>query len=172
MTPAGTPYAVQSGETIWRIAQAFGVDVHELAAANRLRQPSELKAGQVLFIPLPPETDRFLWPARGQLTRARRLPSNTNPAGVEIHAVKGSVVRASRTGTVAVAARELTTLGSTIILDHGDGYASVYCGLGQLFVAPGSQVQQGAPVGRLGELPLYFEIRHDARPNDPLRALP
>jgi septal ring factor EnvC (AmiA/AmiB activator) len=81
-------------------------------------------------------------------------------------------VRASRTGRVAVAARHLQGLGPTVILDHGDGYVSVYAGLDQLLVSPGVRVEQGNPVGRLAGDPLYFEIRYQTRLSDPLRLLP
>ena len=172
MTVRGSTYTVQRGDTVWGIAQAFGIPSQTLVSANRLRSSTELRLGQRLFIPPPTETSRFLWPARGQLSR---LPSSTWTAsrpGLEIRAPEGGYVRATRSGRVAVAARHVTELGNTIVLDHGDGYLSIYCGLDEMFVAPGSDIRQGNPIGRLGRTPLYFEIRYRTVPRDPLAMLP
>ena len=73
---------------------------------------------------------------------------------------------------VAVASQHLAGWGKTVILDHGDGYVTIYAGLQDVLVSPGLQIAQGNPVGRLGQRPLYFEIRNDARPLDPLKLLP
>jgi murein DD-endopeptidase MepM/ murein hydrolase activator NlpD len=165
----GSYYQVQPRETLWRIAHDFGLDVHALARANRLLDPTHVKVGQQLFIPAPTVSSRrFLWPARGQTSRSARTPSS----GIEIQAPEGSFVRASRAGRVAVAAQQVQALGQTVILDHGDGYVSVYAGLDQLLVGPGAQVEQGSSLGRLGRAPLYFEVRYHTRLSDPLRLLP
>ena len=70
LQPRGTVYRVQRGESLWRIARDFGVDVQTLASANQLSSPSQLKAGQQLLIPLPRAADdHFLWPARGSFAK-------------------------------------------------------------------------------------------------------
>ncbi len=166
----GSDYVVQPGETLWRISHDFGVDPEILVRENRLASSTQLKAGQQLFIPAPVSSTRFLWPVRGRTSRGSQ--STGAGAGLEILAMEGSFVRAARTGRVAVAARQLTGLGRTVLLDHGDGYVTVYAGLDQILVAPGEDVQQGNPVGRLGRAPLYFEIRYGTHPNDALQLLP
>lgn len=84
----------------------------------------------------------------------------------------GGLVRASRTGRVAVAAQDLAGWGKTVLLDHGDGFVTVYSGLDQVLVSPGLTVRQGNPIGRVDRHPLYFEIREGVRARDPLRLLP
>ena len=168
----GSYYRVQPGESLWRIAHDFGVDVHTLARVNRLPSTTAVKVGQRLFIPMPSGAqDRFLWPARGRVTRLAPRGS-AMPTALEIDAPESSFVRASRSGRVAVAARQVQGFGPTVILDHGDGYASVYAGLSQVLVSPGVGVEQGNPIGRLGREPLYFEIRYNSRPRDPSSLLP
>jgi len=49
--PAAGTYTVQWGDTLWGIAQAFGVEVEALAAANDISDPTLLKAGSVIVIP-------------------------------------------------------------------------------------------------------------------------
>ena len=59
------------------------------------------------------------------------------------------------------------------VIDHGDGYVSVYSGLSGVSVAGGSSVSAGSNIGRSGGLPsgeqgLYLEIRYRSQPMNPL----
>ena len=168
----GSFYQVQPGDTLWRIAHAFGLTGQTLASVNHLQRGTLLTTGQTLFLPAPSESTRFFWPVRGHL---RRVPGSTwtmaHP-GIDIGAPEGSFVRASRSGRVAVATRELADLGKTVIIDHTDGYATLYGGMAELLVNPGEDIRQGIPLGRLGRAPLYFEIRYRTKPYDPVKALP
>jgi len=162
----GSYHQVRSGETLWGIAHAFGIDVQTLTSVNGLSDATQLAVGQRLFVPLPSQTTHFLWPVRGSLGRAR------TSRGLAISAPSGSVVRASRAGYVVVAARHLSGWGQTLVLDHLDGYLTVYAGMGQLLVQAGSHVLQGMPVGTMAERPLHFEIRLGVTPKNTLALLP
>jgi murein DD-endopeptidase MepM/ murein hydrolase activator NlpD len=162
----GSYHHVRRGETLWRIATSYGVEVAELARVNRLARPTDLKVGQRLFIPLPRETAQFLWPLRGSLRRS------AGAHGVEIAAAPGSLVRASRSGRVAVATQRLSGWGRAVVIDHVDGFVTVYANLDQTLVAPGAEVRQGTPVGSLGSRALHFEIRLGVRPKNALALLP
>ena len=162
----GSYHAVQRGETMWRIARAYGLDADALASANRLTSASPLRVGQRLFIPLPAESARFLWPVRGAL----RMGGGSH--GIEIAAPEGSLVRASRSGRVAVATRQLSGWGTTVILDHLDGYLTIYSGLDHILVSPGAALRQGVPIGTLGSSALHFEIRYGNQPKNVLALLP
>ena len=157
-------HTVRRGDTLWRIARAYGLTSHQLAAANRLSGASQLRVGQRLFIPLPSETRQFLWPVRGRVGRTAD--------GLQIVAQTGSLVRASRSGRVAVATRNLSGWGRTIILDHVDGYLTVYAGLAQILVAPGADVRQGLPIGSVGPSAMYFQIRNGTTPRNAASLLP
>jgi len=50
-SPAGAYHIVGSGQTLWRIAKTYNVDVHELMRANAINDPGQLGVGQRLFIP-------------------------------------------------------------------------------------------------------------------------
>lgn len=161
----GSYHTVRRGETLWGIARSYGLHVQQLVAINRLSSKTPLRVGQRLIIPFPSqETGHFVWPIRGRIARGAR--------GVEIAAPAGSVVRASRSGRVAVAARNLSGWGRTIILDHFDGYLTVYAGLDQIVVPPGADVRQGLPLGHVGRRALHFEIRYGTAPKNTLSLLP
>jgi LysM repeat protein len=48
---AGTPYKVKKGDTMWAIAQEFGVSLADLKAANPDVDPKAMKIGTILIIP-------------------------------------------------------------------------------------------------------------------------
>ena len=162
---SGSYHQVRRGDTLGRIARSYGLDVNSLAAVNHVSGAGQLEVGQTLFIPLPQETRKFLWPLRGSYGRSGAY-------GVTIAATAGSLVRASRSGRVAVATHRLSGWGKTVVLDHFDGYLSVYAGLEEILVAPGSALRQGIPIGNVGSRPLYFEVRYGTTPKDTLALLP
>lgn len=83
-----------------------------------------------------------------------------------------STVSSIAAGTV-VYASELEGYGKVVVVDHGEGYVSIYSGLGSISVADGSRIDAGAPLGISGVLPggeegLYLEIRYNGQNMNPL----
>ena len=81
-------------------------------------------------------------------------------------------VQSIAAGTVAYAA-PLQGYGNTVIVDHGDGYLSVYTGLTSINVSSGSDINARQSLGTSGTLPggeqgLYFEIRYRNQAMNPL----
>ena len=97
--------------------------------------------------------------------------------GIEIQAPLGADIRAVLAGKVLYA-DWFKGFGNVMIIDHGDHTFSVSGYASQLLMKPGDVVSQGeviAQVGSAGSLKgpcLYFEIRHQGRPQDPLSWLP
>jgi len=93
--------------------------------------------------------------------------------GLFIRAAQGTAVKAIAAGQV-VFAEWLRGFGNLIIVDHGDGYMSLYSNNESLYKQVGDRVQPGdaiAAVGNSGGQPetgLYFEMRHQSRPVNPL----
>jgi spore germination protein len=52
--PAVRQYTVQPGDTLWRIAQRFGVTIEEIVRLNNISDPNRIIPGQVLLIPAAP----------------------------------------------------------------------------------------------------------------------
>lgn len=82
-----------------------------------------------------------------------------------------TVVRSIADGTVDYAGR-LEGFGNTVMINHGDGYISIYTGLSSISVGGGSHVSAGQDIGGSGSLPtgeqgLYFEIRYRLTPINP-----
>ncbi len=120
---------------------------------------------------------RLPWPTGGAL-RARfgtsRGPGDLRWQGVWIAAEPGREVRAISHGRVAYA-DWLRGFGLLTIIEHGEGYMSLYGHNQALYKEPGDWVDKGEVIASVGasgghsESGLYFEIRHNGRPEDPMR---
>lgn len=151
------------------------------AALQRRLDGIAAEAGAPAALPIAPFRGALPWPARGRVLAGfgRQASSRFGTAvtrnGIEIAAASGSEVRAVHEGRVAFAG-EFTGLGRLVILDHGRGAFSLYGYLDELRVQRGAAVDRAAPVGRAGRNPagtpaVYFELRVDARPVNPLEWL-
>ena len=83
-----------------------------------------------------------------------------------------AIVSSIAGGTVTYA-DELEGFGKVIVIDHGDGYISIYSGLSEIEVAKGYAVAAGNRLGISGTLPsgmegLYLEVRYNGQAMNPL----
>ena len=118
------------------------------------------------------------WPARGRLAvpfgnmRHPRFSTIVPHPGIDIASAPGQEVRAVFDGRV-VFSDWFKGYGQMVVIDHGDGYLSVYGHVDERLVSAGQDIKRDDPIARSGaggsfEQPgLYFEIRHDGRPEDP-----
>jgi len=115
-------------------------------------------------------------PVAGELMNrfgAPREGGGVNWRGLFIRAAQGTAVKAIAAGQV-VFSEWLRGFGNLIIVDHGEGYMSLYSNNESLYKQVGERVQPGdaiASVGNSGGQPdngLYFEMRHQSRPVNPL----
>ena len=116
-------------------------------------------------------------PLRGDVTGrfgAPRAEGGTTWKGIFIRAAEGSEVKAVAPGKV-VFSDWLRGFGNLLIVDHGDGYLSIYGNNQSLFKETGQTVKSGETIGAAGnsggqgESGLYFELRHQGQPFDPLK---
>ena len=94
--------------------------------------------------------------------------------GLFIRTASGSEVKAVANGRV-VFADWMRGFGNLLIVDHGDGYLSIYGNNESLLKQVGQSVRGGETVASVGnsggnpESGLYFEIRHQGQPVDPMK---
>jgi septal ring factor EnvC (AmiA/AmiB activator) len=120
------------------------------------------------------------WPVPGRIARAFGRPAARPDGaatrnGIDIGAAADTPVRAVHAGTVAYA-DPFAGFGTLVILDHGGASYSLYGYLAGLRVQRGQRVEAGQELGRVGTPPagrpsLYFEVRVDGRPVDPVQWL-
>jgi len=122
------------------------------------------------------------WPVDGtvisQFGRQKHPTFNTfvQRRGIEIRAAEGSAIHAVMPGTV-VYADWLKGYGLVIILDHANGFFSLYAHASKILATVGAQVVTGQAIGETGdtgitgENTLYFELREGAEPVDPMQWL-
>lgn len=114
------------------------------------------------------------WPASGNLLArfGGQLPDGHASQGVLIGAPLGSPVTAVADGTV-VFAEWMTGYGLILIIDHGNGYMSLYAHNESLLRDAGDTVSKGDAIARVGRSggwgspALYFELRKGGAPVDP-----
>jgi septal ring factor EnvC (AmiA/AmiB activator) len=119
---------------------------------------------------------RLHWPVKGELFGRFGTPRAEGGLwrGVFIRAAEGSDVRAVADGKVAYA-DWLRGFGNLIIVDHGNGYMTIYGNNDSLYKNPGQTVRTGEAIASVGasggqeESGLYFEVRHRGQPADPAR---
>src|SRR5437899_470863 len=177
--PAGLRHRVERGESLYRIAKAYGVSPEELARVNGIEDTGRIDVGQVIVVPRarralpvgvitpesargdrpsPPELPRgpspFVWPVEaGVVTSPFGRRGATHHDGIDIGSREGAPVRAARAGRVLYS-DHLRGYGNLIILAHDEGYATVYAHNRENRVRAGAEVRQGeviAAVGRSGK---------------------
>ena len=128
--------------------------------------------------PLSGVRGRLPWPCPGEVVaRFGRVRDTTYDVvldndGIDIRAPAGTPVRAIYVGSV-VFRDWIDERGNMVVLDHGNGYYSLYAHLERFYVALGDQVSAGQAIGTVGETGslkgsiLHFEIRRQAQALDP-----
>jgi len=145
------------------------------------QQPSQpsgplVTSGAVYGGPFASARGKLPWPVDGRLVARYGTPrggdARTKWDGVLIGAPAGSQVRAVHGGRV-VFADWLRGAGLLVILDHGNGYLSLYGHNQNLLKSAGDVVKAGDPIATVGSSggqetsALYFAIRQNGRPSDP-----
>jgi len=187
-TTGGFYHRVEKGETLWRIAKANNLDLEELLRANHITDSGKVEVGRLLSIPafarqpalsVTFAQEDFIWPLEGRVIA--NFGENINNAvnqGINILPDKNYNVAASRSGKVVFYNDNFLDLGKTIILEHPDGFWTVYARNQEVFVKTGDLVPRGTNIAKAGQagrdrkVYLHFEIRKNHIPQNPNFYLP
>ena len=196
--PSGSTYTVKRGDTLYSIATRHRMDYRELARLNGIGRDYTIHPGQVLRLsagvrpvptsrpavqpprsvtppkPLPPAIP-WRWPVDGGVATVTERPNGGH--GLMISGRFGQEVRAASGGRVVYSGSGLLGYGQLLIIKHSDAYLSAYGHTQSVAVKEGDIVAMGQQIATLGVgtqgLPmLYFEIRVNGQPSNPLTFLP
>jgi len=164
-------YRVRRGDSVIKIAKKFRVSPRSIIRINRLKKPYILRPGQrlkilvgykdVLKLNRPIE---FHFPLDGRVdptVREKGYP------GIFILSPPGAPVRAAETGIVKLAGTNdkfLKAYGKLVIIQHPDGYQTIYGNLDEIKVKKNQIVKRGEIIGTAGtsgvwgKSGLYFDL--------------
>ncbi|GBE13810.1 murein hydrolase activator NlpD precursor [bacterium BMS3Bbin14] len=121
---------------------------------------------------LPPVTGRLV--VRFGAAQGEKSDKGNTAQGITIATEDGAPVRAIFSGKVIFTGYKLG-YGNMVIIDHGLQYVSVTARMEKITVKDGQSVEQGEVIGTTGDIAtlfakgLYFEIRHNLKPLNPLK---
>ncbi len=188
----GVTHTVRKAETLWGISKNYGVPLETILKANGLSKTAKLEVGQALIIPksssagsapISPRKSsrsaRFEWPLKGRvLIPYGGKEDGVTSKGIVIEAQEQSVVLAAEEGRISFVDEKLKGYGKTIVIEHADGFSTVYARNAELQVTLGQWVRRSEPIARVGHAgrgstpQLYFEIRKNSKPQNPIQHLP
>ncbi|MET0987474.1 MAG: peptidoglycan DD-metalloendopeptidase family protein [Steroidobacteraceae bacterium] len=190
-------YTVRSGDTLYSIATRYDLDFRVLARWNDIGPDYRIYPGQKLRLsprgghatataktptkssPAPQTPTgppvQWQWPAKGTAFARTQRPNGGQ--GLTIQGELNQSIRAAGPGRVVYTGSGLLGYGQLLIIKHNDAYLSAYAHTSSMLVKEGDIVTGGQPVatmgaGAQGQPMLYFEIRVNGKPVDPLLFLP
>lgn len=185
----GISHKVQRGETVYSVAKKYSANSQAIVdwPFNTFVNDEEftLAVGQILIIPdgiMPKQTPWsptyiaqktpdagtvtasgvFVWPASGTISQGYRWYHQA----IDIANKASPAILAADSGQVVVAGwPDGRGYGNRVVIDHGNGFSTLYAHLSQVYVKPGQTVNRGDAIGQMGctgrctGTHLHFEIR-------------
>lgn len=201
----GVLHTVKEGDTLESVAKMYKADPRAIVEYefNNLKEPYTLTPGQKIIVPggekpyqprlvtlpdgrqvlvgAPRGLGRFVWPAQGWVTtRFGEWVDGKAHRGIDISAYPGAPIYAADAGAV-VHAGPLGNYGLAVIIDHGNGYQTIYGHLSVYYPKVGQSVRRGQAIGKMGAtgktippgaVHLHFEMLLWGGLVDPLKYLP
>lgn len=195
---SGVMHKVSKGETIYKIADKYKANAQAivdfpfnefidltsftLAIGTTVIVPDGVKPEEKPWSPPKPVlgpiyagggTGQFIWPTSGSITQGF---SWYHP-GIDIANRSAPAVLAADDGVVTLSAKESFGYGWHIIIDHGNGYKTLYGHMQALYANAGDRVSRGQTIGQMGSTGrstgthTHFEIWKDGKSQSPLSYL-
>ena len=190
----GVLHTADMGDSLWRMATVYEVGVDAIMNANG-KVDEDILIGEKIFVPggKKPKVERqfaraeepvsrgsnerFSSPAYGELSSSFGYRWGRLHAGIDIANDTGTVVRAARSGRVSYAGW-YSGYGYTVIIEHDQGYVTLYGHLNEYLVQDTQYVKGGQAIGYMGNTGnstgphLHFEVRKNGTPIKPYNVLP
>ena len=198
--PRSGTYIVRRGDTLYSIAAKHRVSYKDLARWNGIGRDYVIHPGQVLKltrsakipvttttastpVPASPRSPppvlgppiKWQWPVdQGKVTLTTR-PNGAQ--GLTIEGAAGQEIHAASDGRVVYTGKGLLGYGQLVIIKHSETYLTAYGHTQAVSVREGATVSAGQRIATMGNGPqgtpmLYFEIRINGTPSNPLSLLP
>jgi murein DD-endopeptidase MepM/ murein hydrolase activator NlpD len=181
----GSLVTVRRGDTIEGLCKNYGVDITELVNSNPGLDITRLIVNQKLFIPglnALEQLFRFIWPVHGRISG--RYGHRYHPifhrrmmhTGLDIAAGYGTTIGAAMDGRVDFVGTK-GGYGKTIIIEHANGYETLYGHCSKILVKRGQTVKKGQAVGKIGSSGystgphVHFEVRRYGKRVNPEKLL-
>jgi murein DD-endopeptidase MepM/ murein hydrolase activator NlpD len=194
----GVYHQVGDGDTIEKIAAAFEVDPAAITSypLNSLDTDNpQITVGQWLVVPggtkpyvprtvvaysgpIPEDASKgtgiFGWPTAGQITQGYW----DRHRAIDVGSWKGAPVLAADSGYVVAAGWDDSGYGRTVVIDHGNGFQTLYAHMQVYYVEVGDSVAKGQQIGEVGSTGnstgphLHFEVRQNGVQRNPFGFLP
>jgi penicillin-binding protein A len=125
---------------------------------------------------MPQATGEFIWPSQYEALSGGNF--REGHPGFDLAAPPGSPVHAADTGLVVFAGWSGLGYGNTVLIDHGNGFRTLYAHLSQVSTNCGARVEKGKIIGLSGSTGnstgphLHFEVRVPGGYINPIRVLP
>jgi len=179
-------YRVKKGDNLSKIAKRYGTTVSRIIKLNRLKKPYIIRPGQRLKIEkrevsyVEEVVKRrtvpfgFIWPVNGKVVQTFANNSRKRHLGIDIKTDCQKPIKAAEDGKVIYAGDSIKAYGNLIVIKHAKRFNTVYGHVGQIAVKEGQTVKKGEVIGYVGKLGennecgLYFEVRKNGFPLDPL----
>lgn len=187
----GLYYTIEEGNTLEGLAVKFNVSVEEIVDVNEL-ETQELAAGARLFMPGATLDKATLQNALGAAFRCPlstyRLTSHfgnrldpitgvkSSHTGIDMAISSGTPIMASASGTVSTAGFS-NIFGNYVIINHAQGYQTLYGHMSKIHAKKGQWVSQGTVIGLVGSTGystgphLHFTVYKNGRLIDPLSVI-
>ncbi|WP_378955308.1 peptidoglycan DD-metalloendopeptidase family protein [Pelosinus sp. sgz500959] len=191
----GVLYTVDMGDTLWRIAHVYGIDVATITKANA-KVSTDLSIGEKIFIPggkkiqqndrqlarAEPSVSRggnqrFIYPTTGELSSGFGYRWGRLHSGIDLANDIGTPIKTARSGRV-IHAGWYSGYGYTVIVEHDQGYTTLYGHLSEYIVQNGQYVKEGQVIAYMGSTGnstgphLHFEVWKNGTPINPYNVLP
>ncbi len=199
----GVAHTVKKGDTVYSIAKKYDIDpqgivnypfnsfsndeTFQLAIGQVVIVPDGVKPAEILTAPSPmrirqltPDAGTiaglgiFVWPASGTISQRFVWYHK----GLDIANKAAPDVLAADSGRVLIAGwPDAYGYGNRVIIDHGNGYRTLYAHLSRIYVVPGQGVSRGSSIGKMGSTGrstgthLHFEVISNGGNINPLGVL-